>query len=191
MSTTDISTTDILDLHHWSHESDDGDSGDSGDDNILDTTWIQTYENEILFDEYSDFIKTDIISVPFTFLYIDKNNEIIDHKKIIYKLNVPNQIIQEELLHVVQKYQTRITYNHNKKKKIIYYNFHSLLQYSFHVNDDMKSVAAYLHSDNIEQEFGTIQEYFNIISLRELKFEPTLRLFNGLSSITILFIEED
>lgn len=218
MSTTDISTTDILDLHQWSHESDDEESGDEDDhesdddddddddqdresgesecddDNdecFLDTSWIQTYENEILFDEYNDFIITDIISVPFTILYIDKTNEIIDHKKFIYKLNVPNQILQEEILHILQKYQTRITYNHNKKKKVIYYNFCSLLQYSFHINDDMKSVAAYLHSDDIKEEFGTINEYLNIYSLRELHFQPTLRIFDGLSSITILLNEED
>jgi hypothetical protein len=209
-----MSTSDILE--QWSNESDDDEYGDeedhetdddqadqdheSGeseydddddDECFLDTSWIQTYENEILFDEYNDFIITDIISVPFTILYIGKNNEIIDHKKFIYKLNVPNQILQEEILHILQKYQTRITYNHNKKKKVIYYNFCSLLQYSFHINDDMKSVAVYLYSDDIKEESGTINEYLNIYSLRELHFQPTLRIFDGLSSITILLNEED
>lgn len=208
-----MSTSDILE--QWSNESDDEESGDEEDHEtdddqddecgeseyddddddddkyFLDTSWIQTYENEILFDEYNDFIITDIISIPFTILYISKNNEIIDHKKFIYKLNVPNQILQEEILHILQKYQTRITYNHNKKKKVIYYNFCSLLQYSFHINDDMKSVAVYLCSDDITEEFGTINEYLNIYSLRELNFQPTLRIFDGLSSITILLNEED
>jgi len=205
-----MSTSDILE--QWSNESDDEESGDEedhetdddqddecgeseydddDDEYFLDTSWIQTYENEILFDEYNDFIITDIISIPFTILYISKNNEIIDHKKFIYKLNVPNQILQEEILHILQKYQTRITYNHNKKKKVIYYNFCSLLQYSFHINDDMKSVAVYLYSDDIKEEFGTINEYLNIYSLRELNFQPTLRIFDGLSSITILLNEED
>ena len=178
----------------------DGGEGDSGSgsesesgssiDTPLDTSWIHTIENNILFDEYSQFIKTDTTSLIITFLYINKNKEIVDNVQYNYNLVVPNQITQDEILNIMQKYQMRVTYNERKKKVFTYYNFYSLLHYSFQVQEDVKSVASYLASSSDDHDFGDLKEYSNIISLQTLFFTPTLNLFHGIASITILLHED-
>ena len=71
-----------------------------------------------------------------------------------------------------------------------YYNFYSLLHYSFQAQEDVKSVASYLASSTDEDDFGDLKEYSNIISLQTLFFTPTLNLFHGIASITILLHED-
>jgi hypothetical protein len=163
---------------------------ESSIDVILDTSWINTIENNILYDEYSQFIKTDTTSLIITFLYINKNKEIVDNVKHNYNLAIPNQITQDEILNIMQKYQMRVTYNDRKKKVFTYYNFYSLLHYSFQVPEDVKSVASYLASLSDDLDFGDLKEYSNIISLQTLFFTPTLNLFHGIASITILLHED-
>jgi hypothetical protein len=169
---------------------------ESSIDVILDTSWINTIENNILYDEYSQFIKTDTTSLTITFLYINKNKEIVDNVKHNYNLAIPNQITQDEILNIMQKYQMRVTYNERKKKVFTYYNFYSLLHYSFQVQEDVKSVASYLASlsDDLDhsdfKEYSNLKEYSNIISLQTLFFTPTLNLFHGIASITILLHED-
>lgn len=156
----------------------------------LDTSWIHTIENNILYDEYSQFIKTDTTSLIITFLYINKNKDIVENVQYNYQLVVPNQITQDEILNIMQKYQMRVTYNERKKKVFTYYNFYSLLHYSFQAQEDVKSVASYLASSTDEDDFGDLKEYSNIISLQTLFFTPTLNLFHGIASITILLHED-
>jgi hypothetical protein len=120
----------------------------------------------------------------------------VENVKHNYNLVVPNQITQDEILNIMQKYQMRVTYNERKKKVFTYYNFYSLLHYSFQVQEDVKSVASYLASlsDDLDYndstEYSNLKEYSNIISLQTLFFTPTLNLFHGIASITILLHED-
>ena len=88
-------------------------------DDALDTTWINEIENTIMYDEYQQFIKSDVTSVMITFIYINKSNEQVHTASIRVTLAVPNQISQEEILHIMQKYQMRVEYNKRNKKQFI------------------------------------------------------------------------
>jgi len=183
----------------------DSDSDTQNDDSILDTSWIQDVENEILYDEYCNFIIDDITSIHITFLYINKKKEIIDSIQFIAKLKIPNQISQNEILNIMQKHQTRVISTHNKKQ-FLYYNFYSMIHYSFYLNDDPKSVASYLlcdDNDNDENDDGDdddncvnyadsscIKEYTNIISIHTLYFKPLLNIFKDITSLTIILNED-
>ena len=155
-------------------------------DDVLDTTWINEIENTIMYDEYQQFIKSDVTSVMITFIYINKSNEQVHTASIRVTLAVPNQISQDEILHIMQKYQMRVEYNKRNKKQFIYYNFHSLLHYSFEIDEDVKSVAAFLVGDGD----GFMNEYSNIISIQTLYFKPIINLFHDISSIMIILHED-
>ena len=157
-------------------------------DDVLDTTWINEIENTIMYDEYQQFIKSDVTSVMITFIYINKSNEQVHTASIRVTLAVPNQISQDEILHIMQKYQMRVEYNKRNKKQFIYYNFHSLLHYSFEIDEDVKSVAAFLVGDGDGD--GFMNEYSNIISIQTLYFKPIINLFHDISSIMIILHED-
>lgn len=163
-------------------------SESDGDGDALDTTWINEIENTIMYDEYQQFIKSDITSVMITFIYINKSNEPVHTASIRVTLSVPNQISQDEILHIMQKYQMRVVYNERNKKQFIYYNFHSLLHYSFEIEEDVKSVAAFLVGDGDGDCF--MNKYSNIISIQTLYFKPIINLFHDISSITIILHED-
>ena len=158
----------------------------------LDTTWINEIENTIMYDEYQQFIKSDITSVMITFIYINKSNEQVHSASIRLALTVPNQISQDEILHIMQKYQMRVVYNERNKKQFIYYNFHSLLHYSFEIGEDVKSVAEFLvgDGDGDGDGDGFMNKYSNIISIQTLYFKPIINLFHDISSITIILNED-
>ena len=170
---------------------DDSDDSDDSDD-VLDTTWINEIENTIMYDEYQQFIKSDVTSVMITFIYINKSNEQVHTASIRVTLTVPNQISQDEILHIMQKYQMRVEYNKRNKKQFIYYNFHSLLHYSFEIDEDVKSVAAFLvgDGDGDGDGDGFMNDYSNIISIQTLYFKPIINLFHDISSIMIILHED-
>jgi hypothetical protein len=165
---------------------------ESESDDVLDLTWINEIENTIMYDEYQQFIKSDVTSVMITFIYINKSNEQVHTESIRFALTVPNQISQDEILHIMQKYQMRVQYNKRNKKEFIYYNFHSLLHYSFEIDEDVKSVAAFLVGDGHGDGHGDgfMNEYSNIISIQTLYFKPIINLFHDISSITIILYED-
>jgi hypothetical protein len=184
----------------------DGDIIDEIDESILDTSWIQDIENDILYDEYCNFIIEDITSIPITFLYMNKKKEIVHSVRCDAKLKIPNQISQDEILYIMQKYQIRRGISSNKNS-IMYYNFYSMIHYSFYVKEDPKSISYYLLEDdsdadsdadadtdvykkNVASSSSSSCEYSNIISIHTLYFKPVLRLFNDISSLTILLIED-
>jgi len=201
-----------MSFHFDSDNDNDSRDDDSRDDSyVLDTTWIQDVENEILYDEYCNFIIEDVNSIPITFLYINKHRNIIDSVHFIAKLKIPNQISQDEILHIIKKYQIRKETSHiNKKSIMMYYNFYSMIHYSFYVKEDPKSISSYLleDHDDADNEFNAdivsdvelkniyssssscIKEYSNIISIHTLYFKPMLRLFKDISSLTIILNED-
>jgi hypothetical protein len=172
----------------------DSETDSESETDALDTTWINEIENTIMYDEYQQFIKSDITSVMITFIYINKSNEQVHTASIRLALTVPNQISQDEILHIMQKYQMRVVYNERNKKQFIYYNFHSLLHYSFEIGEDVKSVAEFLVGDGVGDGDGDgdgfMNKYSNIISIQTLYFKPIINLFHDISSITIILNED-
>jgi len=169
-------------------------------DDVLDTSWIQEFENKMLYDDYYPFLKDDITSIPIIFLYINKKREIVESLRYLAILTIPNQISQNEILHIMQKHQTRIISNHNKKQ-FLYYNFHRMIHYSFYLNEDPKSIASYLLYDDADADadedaagsynYGScIKEYTNIISIHTLYFKPLLNIFKDITSLTIILNED-
>jgi len=167
----------------------------------FDTKWIVDIENQILLSEYKLFLKTDIICISFQFVYLDSNKKSVQNVLPIlapykYVLNKPNQISQNELLHIVHQYQSV----RNKKK---YYNFHSLLLYDFQMpessNNDIRWLSEYLGSvDGINDsgerydshEYGRVVEYKNILSFDAIYFRPLIEMFHDLISFTVLLYED-
>ncbi len=190
------------------------DDNDILDEYILDSSWIQDIENKIIHTEYSKFIIDDITSLPITFIYLNKKKEIVHSAKYNIILKVPNQISQAEILHIIQKYQIRMdsaASNMNKKGIMLYYNFYSMIHYSFYVKEDPKSISLYLLEDDLsdsdndnDNELNNeikisnsytspssyMKEYSNIVSIHTLLFKPSSRLFNDISSLTIILIED-
>ena len=141
----------------------------------------------MLCEEYHHFLKDDITSISITFLYINKKREIVESIPYLAVLTIPNQISQNEILNIMQKHQTRITCNHNKKH-FLYYNFHRMIHYSFYLNEDPKSIASYLLCDRDDD--SCINEYTNIISIHTLYFKPLLNIFKDITSLTIILNED-
>ena len=106
----------------------DGSDGSDSSDGDLDTRWIDEYEKKMIYDEYQLFLKNDLTNVRFEFYYLDHHRSSVEQiVPMKYSLKIPNQISQAELFSIIRSYQ------HIDKK---YYNFHSLLFYSFDFQDN-------------------------------------------------------
>ena len=176
---------------------DDCDSDDDDDDvgggggGGLDTQWIHEIESQLMCDAYSQFIKTDITSVSFVFIYLNLAKEIVNTDRCILPLMKPNSITQHEIFQLVQKKQ-RLAVGRK------YYNFLSLCFYHFYINDDPKSVSQYLYSgdgdsadaDDADDGDGDITEYTNILSIETIYFQPMIRMFHDMNCFTVVLFED-
>jgi hypothetical protein len=170
-------------------DDDDDDLGGDDDDDGLDTQWIHEVENQIICDDYSQFIKTDITSVSFVFVYLNPVNEIVNIDKCILSLTKPNSITQNEIFQLIQKKQ-RLAVGRK------YYNFLCMCFYQFYINDDPKSVSRYLYSDGDgdgadgDDGGSTITEYTNILSIETIYFQPLIRMFHDMNCFTVVLFDD-
>ena len=175
-------------------DDDDDDAGGGGDDagggdGGLDTRWIHEIETQMICDDYSQFIKTDITSVSFVFIYLDLGNEIINTDRCVLPLMIPNAITQNEIFQLIQKKQ-RLAVGRK------YYNFRCMCFYHFYINDDPKSVSQYLYSgssgdgDDGDGDDGNITEYTNILSIETIYFQPLIRMFHDMNCFTVVLFED-
>jgi hypothetical protein len=185
----------IVDDDDGDGDSDGGDGGDGGDGS-LDTQWITAYENNILFNEYELFLKSDITRVSFRFMYLDRNKKCVEFvvptaAAESYTLQRVNQITQSELFQIIHRRQNVTTAT---KKK--YYNFHSLLLYEFQLEEDnndnvVRSVAQYISSPApADVDFGRVIEYTNILSFETIYFQPLVAMFHDLIEFTVVLYED-
>lgn len=192
------------DYYNYILDDSDGESslgeGEGGAGGYLDTQWITEIEQQILLSEYEPFLKTDIIYVSFQFVYLDRDKKCVQRVLPLvgpyqYVLNTPNQISQGELLRIIHQYQSV----RDKKK---YYNFHSLLLYDFQMpdsnnttNNDVRWLSEYLgygggDGGNVNDEYGRVIEYKNILSFDAIYFRPLIGMFHDLISFTVLLYED-
>ena len=173
----------------------DWDDGDGGGGE-LDTRWIDEIETQLICDDYSDFIKTDITSVSFEFIYLGLSKEIVNIDRCVLPLIKPNMITQNEIFQLIQKKQ-RLAVGRK------YYNFMSLCFYHFYINDDPKSVSQYLYSggddgdggdggdgDGDGGDDGNITEYTNILSIETIYFQPMIRMFHDINCFTVVLFDD-
>ena len=162
---------------------DDGDGGDGG----LDTQWINEMETQIICDDYSQFIKTNVTSVSFEFIYLNTVKEIVTIDRCVIPLMRPNAITQNEIFQLIQKKQ-RLAVGRK------YYNFMCMCFYHFYINDDPKSVSQYLYSrdadDADDADDGNITEYTNILSIKTIYFQPLIRMFHDMNCFTVVLYED-
>ena len=162
-----------------------GDGGDGG----LDTQWIHEIETQMICDDYSDFIKTDITSVSFEFVYLNLEKEIVNVDRCVLPLMKPNSITQNEIFQLIQKKQ-RLAVGRK------YYNFMSLCFYHFYINDDPKSVSQYLYSGGDgdggdgDGDTNNITEYTNILSIETIYFQPMIRMFHDMNCFTVVLFDD-
>ena len=172
----------------------DGDGDGGGGE--LDTQWIDEIETQMICDDYSDFIKTDITSVSFEFIYLGLSKEIVNIDRCVLPLIKPNMITQNEIFQLIQKKQ-RLAVGRK------YYNFMSLCFYHFYINDDPKSVSQYLYSggddgdggdggdgDGDGGDDGNITEYTNILSIETIYFQPMIRMFHDINCFTVVLFDD-
>jgi hypothetical protein len=173
-----------------------GGGGGGGDGGELDTRWIDEIETQLICDDYSDFIKTDITSVSFEFIYLGLSKEIVNIDRCVLPLIKPNTITQNEIFQLIQKKQ-RLAVGRK------YYNFMSLCFYHFHINDDPKSVSQYLYSGgggdgdgdgdddgHDDDDDGNITEYTNILSIETIYFQPMIRMFHDINCFTVVLFDD-
>jgi hypothetical protein len=169
----------------------DGDEGKPG--SKLDTQWIHEIETQMICDDYSQFIKTDITSVSFEFVYLNLGKEIVNIDRCVLPLMKPNSITQNEIFQLIQKKQ-RLAVGRK------YYNFMSLCFYHFYINDDPKSVSQYLYSGGDDDgsgddgdgdgDGGNITEYTNILSIETIYFQPLIKMFHDMNCFTVVLFED-
>ena len=82
---------------------DDDWDGEEGIGCELDTRWIHEIETQLICDDYSEFIKTDITSVSFEFVYLGLRKEIVNIDRCVLPLMKPNTITQNEIFQLIQK----------------------------------------------------------------------------------------
>jgi hypothetical protein len=165
-----------------------------GDESILDTRWIQEYEKQFINDEYRLFIKTDISQVKFEFYYLDRNKSCVECVvPFTYSLQQVNQISQGEIFSIIRNHQR----SHKK-----YYNFQSLLLYSFDFHnqskDIVRSLANFIQSDGDGGGSGggngggggTFTEYTNILSIDIIYFTPFIAMFHEFIGFSVFLYED-
>ena len=168
---------------------DDCDSDDSdGSDGDLDTRWIDEYEKEMMYDEYRLFLKTDLTTVRFEIYYLDHHRSHVEQiVSVKYCLKIANQISQSELFSIIRSYQ------HIDKK---YYNFHSLLFYSFDFQDNkgkniIHGLSHYIQQDDDAGGAGSeFIEYTNLLSIDIIYLSPVITMFHDIIGFSVLLYED-
>ena len=168
------------------------DDGGGGGGGGLDTQWINEMETQLICDDYSQFIKTNVTSVSFEFIYLNTVKEIVSIDRCVVPLMQPNAITQNEIFQLIQKKQRL-----GRK----YYNFMCMCFYHFYIDDDPKSVSQYLYSryadgDTVDTDAasdvddGNITEYTNILSIKTIYFQPLIRMFHDMNCFTVVLYED-
>jgi hypothetical protein len=182
-------------MNHFQHQlfdDCDSDTDDDKDDMVLDTQWIHDYETQMMHDEYQLFLKTDITCITFDFYYLDRDKRCVENiVPMKYQLRRTNQINQHEIFSIVRSHQFV-----DKK----YFNFHSLLLYSFEFqdcNDIAHSLSQYIQQDMVTSKESVtssstkgIIEYTNLLSIDVIYFSPLVTMFHECIGFSVLLYED-
>jgi hypothetical protein len=181
----------LFDDYDSQSEEEEEEYGEHGSgDEYLDTRWIAEYETQLMHDEYRLFLKTDVSSVTFDFYYLDHHKSYVERiVPMTYSLKTPNQITQNELFSIIQSHQ------HVDKK---YYNFHTLLLYSFDFqdingingSDVIRGLSNYLQYEPLSSSKNNFIEYSNLLSIDTIYLTPVLTMFHDVIGFSVLLYED-
>lgn len=113
--------------------------------------------------------KKDIYFLTFYFIYIDKNNEILEVRKDIYELNEKNIILNKELFKIIEL---------NEKMNNKDYYVYDILKYN-----DKSSTESIIRNIELENKLETIQKD------EDVDLTPNLEFFHSINSIFIIYKE--
>jgi hypothetical protein len=145
---------------------------DMMDTDMMDTSWIEEYENED--NSYEMFYPNALSNIKVNVLYINKRNELEKvHEKMIY-LSIPNLLKKEELIRLIKDHDIMDT---------IKYKLVSLLVYN--VDIQHHELKNYLYGP---------EKYDFITSLRNIEdyeLKPSLKYLEKVNNIYIVFSQEE
>jgi len=139
---------------------------------MMDTDWIEEYENED--NSYEMFYPKALSNIKVNILYVNKRNELEKvHEKMIY-LSIPNLLKKEELIRLIKDHDIMDT---------IKYKLVSLLVYNIDIQ----------HNELKNYLYGA-EKYDFITSLRNIEdyeLKPSLKYLEKVNNIYIVFSEEE
>ena len=115
------------------------------------------------------FFEADNENIKIYFLYCNKNNQMNNLKAIDYKLNNVNMITKDELISIIKK---------NRINNNIRYNAVNILKH--HVDLGFEDIPYYINNE---------ETFLKVAKLKTIKFKPTIKMFQNLNSIFLLFNE--
>lgn len=149
-------------------------------DNEQDFTfnWIEKVE------DYNDFYKEEIESLPIFFLYIDKQNRLIKIRETHHILK-KNTIQDKELLYIIRKHM------HFENKK---YTLLSILQYNINIGTEEVLQSLRHYSKKQDNDFDSLFSTNDFITphygINDIIFDETIHIFKDLNMIYIVFHEK-
>ncbi len=139
---------------------------------MMDTDWIEEYENED--SSYELFYPEALSNIKVNILYVNTRNELEKMREELIYLSVPNRMTKEELLRLIKRYDIsdRIKY---KLVSILVYN----------VDIQHNELKNYLYGP---------EKYNFITSLRNIEdyeLKPSLKYLEKVNNLYIVFSEEE
>jgi hypothetical protein len=147
----------------------------------LDTSWIDNFEKEDIL--YKDFYLEDLSYINLYFIYLDESDNIQKTKKNKYILNNNNYVSREELFKIIMKNkEIESTDSSGNKIKSEKYKLLSLFKYNFTI--EPSNIPYFLKNNRNDDDDLYL---FNINSIENVYFNKTIRMFQNLNSITIIY----
>lgn len=142
----------------------------------LDTGWIEN------FNQYETFYKQDIDDIQISYIYIDKNNNVIKTRKEIYELKKTNILSKEELIYLIHHHK-----NMNNEK----YSLLSLLQYNIDIEPNEIIMNKYNIDISNNKKEDILSNYLTTLySLDTIYWKPTINFFKDINTLYIVYHEK-
>lgn len=141
------------------------------DDN-MDDDWIESFEKtENLYDCFYKKMPNEIKGF---FIYINKQQLIINIKQKNIKLVSNSTLLKNELLQLIHSHSVLNCINYSLK---------SLLKYNITLNNI--DIDKYLNNSNFNDYFK------NITTIKDIKYDETIEMMHNLNSLYFIFYELD
>ena len=170
-------------LLHLSHQtSSDAYLNEISNDEELDNSWINKYKLENLDELYSEPVK----NINLYYLYVNKNNELVNIKKDTTFLEEENIVSKDELIMLIKNYQLKN------------YRIFSILKFNIDLHEEElddfikeKTKNTNTNTNNANQQRSTNQQFLNEEkNLNVITFNNSLNLFQDLNSLYFIFKEK-
>jgi hypothetical protein len=140
----------------------------------LDSTWINNFEAKE--QDYNSYYKESISFIRINYIYINKENEIINisEEKCLFKK--PGILSKEELIGLIK---------HNTFHNAVKYSLLSILKYN--IDFEPIHLKTFLRSKDINIGKNYLSSITNIDNI---VFEQSISLFHDINNLFIIFIDK-